>query len=233
MEYLSKAPSANRSMLVKDIVKGLHYLHSKNIVHADIHSVSLIRGANVSCPLLISEPQKNVLVSDDGHAILTDFGRAKILDELGFDTKSLAGCAAYMAPELFPTDDSVDVDVMFSKESDVYAYAMLCQKVRIQLILSLKTNLWDSRYSLGEIHSLGIRKKQRTITKSSPLSCGRKGHFAHVKYPRRYGLSWNVVGWLHQEIGPRLRESSSSWVSGNLYIFHHLLISFPWLSARC
>ena len=41
-----------------------------------------------------------------------------------------------MGPELIPTDydDSIDVDEMFSKESDVYAYAMLCQNVRIQLI---------------------------------------------------------------------------------------------------
>ena len=70
--------------------------------------------------------------------MLTDFGRAKVIGEFGFDTQSLAGCAAYTAPELLSTDSNVNVDVLFSKKSDVYAYAMLCQKVRIQLILSIE-----------------------------------------------------------------------------------------------
>ena len=41
MEYLSRKPSANRSTLVKDIAKGLHYLHLESIVHADIHLVDV------------------------------------------------------------------------------------------------------------------------------------------------------------------------------------------------
>jgi len=72
--------------------------------------------------------QNNVLVDDTGHAVLTDFGRAKVIGELGYSTQLLAGSAAYMAPELLSPDD-VDVDELFSKNSDVYAFGMLCFKV--------------------------------------------------------------------------------------------------------
>ena len=115
-----------------------------------------------------TKPQGNVLISDYGRAMLTDFGRAKVLGKLGFDSKTVAGCTAYMAPELTPgPEDNVDVDKMFSKESDVYAYAMLCQKVRIQLILSIEEISRDSRYLLEKSLSLGITHK--SINKSPPL----------------------------------------------------------------
>ena len=101
-------------------------------------------------------PQNKVLISDDGRAMLAGFGRAKVLGGLGFDIHDVAGCAAYMAPELFPSDDDINVDKMFSKESDVYAYAMLCQKVRVQLISNIEQNSRDSRYLLEQTLSLGI-----------------------------------------------------------------------------
>lgn len=66
-----------------------------------------------------------MLVDDDGYAVLTDFGRAKVIGAVGFSTPMLAGCAAYMAPELFPAND-VNIDELFSKKSDVYAFGMLC-----------------------------------------------------------------------------------------------------------
>lgn len=65
-----------------------------------------------------------------GRARLADFGRAKIIGEKGYSTSLLAGCASYMAPELFPTSEpEVDVDALFSKDSDVYAFAMVCFEV--------------------------------------------------------------------------------------------------------
>ena len=168
-----------------------------------------------------TKPQGNVLISDHGHAMLTDFGRAKVLGELGFDTKAVAGSAAYMAPELTPGgDDNVNVDKMFSKESDVYAYAMLCQKVRIQLILSMEKISRDSRYLLGKRLSLGITHK--TINKSPSLFGNIKGQSAQIRYPKCCGISWKVVGLFHQRRGLRLRRYSSSWVSDGYNILFSL-----------
>ena len=150
--------------------------------------------------------------------MLTDFGRAKVIGEFGFDTQSLAGCAAYTAPELLSTDGNVNVDVLFSKKSDVYAYGMLCQKVRIQLILSIEKNSQDSRYSLEKTLSLGIGED--TDTKSSPLFWKIGGHSAQVRYPQICGVSWKGVGLSYQAAGLRLRKSSNSWVSeGYIYLF--------------
>ena len=69
-----------------------------------------------------------MLVDDTGHATLTDFGRAKVIGAVGYDTPILAGYAPYMAPELFPQGD-VNIDQLFSQKSDVYAFGMLCFEV--------------------------------------------------------------------------------------------------------
>ena len=70
--------------------------------------------------------------------MLADFRAKALIDELSFDSQNLAGCAAYMTSELLFPDGNINMD-LFSKESDVYAYAILvCQKVCIQLILSIK-----------------------------------------------------------------------------------------------
>ena len=73
--------------------------------------------------------QHNVLVNEAGSAVLTDFGRAKVIGEAGFSTTMFAGHISSMAPELLPPDDSVDVDKLFSEKSDIYAFGMLCYKV--------------------------------------------------------------------------------------------------------
>jgi serine/threonine protein kinase len=107
--YITINPSANKLQLIKEVAVGLKYLHSENVIHGDIQC-------------------NNVLVNEQGGAVLSDFGRAKVLGEVAFSTKFLAGSAAYMAPELLPLDE-VNVDDQFSKKSDVYAFGMLCYEI--------------------------------------------------------------------------------------------------------
>lgn len=68
-------------------------------------------------------------MDDEGCALLTDFGRAKIIGEKGFSTAFLAGCAQYMSPELLTSEPEVNVDALFSRNSDVYAFAMVSFEV--------------------------------------------------------------------------------------------------------
>jgi serine/threonine protein kinase len=73
--------------------------------------------------------QTNVLVNEAGHAVLTDFGRAKVIGQQVYSTPMMAGTAKYMAPELLPLSGEVNIDELFSKKSDVYAFGMLCFEV--------------------------------------------------------------------------------------------------------
>lgn len=112
-DYLDDCPEANRLRLVLDVARGLQYLHGKDVIHANING-------------------RNILVADDGRAVLCDYGRSKIINHGGFT----AGSIRYMAPELIlkrgempetvdGKDDDFNASELLSKESDVYAFSMV------------------------------------------------------------------------------------------------------------
>jgi len=111
MHYIKGHPfeESLRHKFITDIISGLEYLHGHNVIHGDLQA-------------------NNVLVDDTNNARLSDFGRAKILGEAGYSTALLAGCAPYMAPELFPEDDT-SVDNLFTPWSDIYAFGMLAFEI--------------------------------------------------------------------------------------------------------
>ncbi|KAG6328811.1 hypothetical protein ID866_10279 [Astraeus odoratus] len=83
-EYVQN-PLVDPRPLLSDIAEGLHYLHSHEppVYHGDLQG-------------------KNVLISDDGRALLTDFGLSLLVDS------SFSGCGHvnggslnWMAPEGF------------------------------------------------------------------------------------------------------------------------------------
>jgi serine/threonine protein kinase len=67
-------------------------------------------------------------VDNSHNARLCDFGRAKVIGDAEYSTALVAGCAPYMAPELFPEDERL-VDQLFSPSSDIYAFGMLAFEV--------------------------------------------------------------------------------------------------------
>lgn len=112
----------------EDLRSGLAYIHSKGILHRDLKL-------------------QNVLIGADGHAVLSDFGVAKIFNpglrtDVGLTLeqtliavkggqKAVMGSVGYMAPE-------VEMGVAASKESDWYALGVI--------IFRLLTGIWcDSR----------------------------------------------------------------------------------------
>ena len=78
-------------------------------------------------------------MNESGHPVLTDFGRAKITGDVFYSTPLMAGTAKYMAPELLPLTDEVDIDELFSKMSDVYAFGILCFEVSHIIIITRKS----------------------------------------------------------------------------------------------
>lgn len=67
--------------LVMEVADALAYAHSRKMVHRDIKP-------------------GNIMINDEGHAVLTDFGIAKILSGPSFTaTGAMIGTPAYMSPE--------------------------------------------------------------------------------------------------------------------------------------
>jgi serine/threonine protein kinase len=78
--------------------------------------------------------QGNILIDDNGRAIITDFGLSKVMEELSGSlnrhTSFFAGSARWMAPELMSSlvrDDSRAPPITTS--SDVYAFSCVCLEV--------------------------------------------------------------------------------------------------------
>ncbi|KAI1732598.1 protein kinase domain-containing protein [Ditylenchus destructor] len=66
--------------ITADLVKGISYLHSRDVIHRDI------------------KPE-NLLIDEHGHVVISDFGLARILGDDSY-THSLYGTPKYMAPEV-------------------------------------------------------------------------------------------------------------------------------------
>jgi len=95
-------PPKNTEHLIKQILSGLEYFKSMNIVHRDI------------------KPANYIAHNDTGHVTLTDFGFANYVDKL--DPKSLkAGTLYYMPP------DQLDGNPI--PESDVWAAGVILYRM--------------------------------------------------------------------------------------------------------
>ncbi|QRV97183.1 Tyrosine-protein kinase [Ceratobasidium sp. AG-Ba] len=106
--YLSRNPHVERLNMCMQISHGLEYIHSLPMIHGDL------KGANV-------------LVSDTGVPMITDFGNAVLqYGTLQFTkTAQLPGFTArWTAPELLLSEDHTQ-----SKEADVYALGMTILEV--------------------------------------------------------------------------------------------------------
>lgn len=76
---------------------------------------------------------------------MADFGRARVIRELSYTAALLPGSAPYMAPELFPSDEwEGDMDKLFSKPSDVYAFSMVSFEV--------SHAVWPTPYASNRIY---------------------------------------------------------------------------------
>ena len=109
---------------------GLTYLHSQDVVHGDLKSVSVVADSNC-CYLLLANNslnQSNIIISPKLTPLLSDFGISQfvIANATQDDPTSTTGTTRWMAPELFVGDAIV------SKESDVWSLGMLMLEVSIQ-----------------------------------------------------------------------------------------------------
>ena len=99
----SNLPTSDVLRYASEICDGLQYAHDRGVVHRDV------------------KPE-NVLIADDGHVRLVDFGLAKLLKPSGSATTQtgrVIGTPHYLAPEQVETPGKVD------HRADVYSLGVL------------------------------------------------------------------------------------------------------------
>ncbi|KXN90942.1 Mitogen-activated protein kinase kinase kinase ANP1 [Leucoagaricus sp. SymC.cos] len=105
-EYLRKNPETPRIPVIADIISGLDYLHGINIIHTDLKA-------------------KKVLISNEGCALLADFGISRVVATVATWT-SYTGSINWMAPEILAAEDDI---LAQNAESDIWSLACTCYEI--------------------------------------------------------------------------------------------------------
>ncbi|OAX38704.1 kinase-like protein [Rhizopogon vinicolor AM-OR11-026] len=122
--YLGVNPEVDRFALIQQIASAVSYLHNCQpvVIHRDLKG-------------------SNILIDDNGQALLTDFGLSNVIEEVlvseasvrntRFATSLFAGSTRWMAPELIEalTNDDDAEPPPISTSSDVYAFACVCLEI--------------------------------------------------------------------------------------------------------
>ncbi|KAG6907683.1 hypothetical protein DXG01_007786 [Tephrocybe rancida] len=80
-QYLRSFPDADRMQMMISVVDALEYLHSKGVVHGDLHS-------------------RNILIDDSGKAVLADYGVSQVFPAEWSGNNGDSNRIRYQAPEL-------------------------------------------------------------------------------------------------------------------------------------
>lgn len=108
LKHLRENGHADVEKRLFEIAQGLAYLHSQHIIHGDL------RGSNI-------------LVDDEWHAVLADFGLAVFSDAtVGTSSSHHAGSVRWMAPELHHPQSFGLKYFRRTFASDVYSFACVC-----------------------------------------------------------------------------------------------------------
>lgn len=129
-QYISKCLNTNSFTIIKSILSGINYIHSKNIIHCDL---SL----------------NNILVDYDQNIKLCDFGLAEHLGDNDHIIKEkVYGQILYCAPESINNNK-------YSYKSDIYSLGIIIYELlnkfstemeRITMIKKFKNKMINSKY---------------------------------------------------------------------------------------
>ncbi|KIO25946.1 hypothetical protein M407DRAFT_236181 [Tulasnella calospora MUT 4182] len=103
IEHVAGHPEVNRIKLLYQAADAVSYLHQHMIVHGDIKG-------------------SNILIGDNGHSLLCDFGLTKMTHSRTSTALRGAGTVRWQSPELWDDEPK-------SLSSDVYAFGMTIAEV--------------------------------------------------------------------------------------------------------
>ena len=108
---------------ISGAAKGLRYLHSCNVIHGDLKGV---RGPYSHLTITLTHGQPNILVDNAGNARIVDFGLTTVTknpDSVWSSSDQHENTARWTAPEVLNGGG-------FSKEADIFSFAMVMIEVR-------------------------------------------------------------------------------------------------------
>ncbi|CAE6480721.1 unnamed protein product [Rhizoctonia solani] len=144
--YLEQTPDVDRCNLCIQICDGLSYMHQIGIIHGDL------KGANV-------------LISDDGAPVLTDFGNSLYSEQSMKYTETTSSnplTIRWSAAELITGLGER------SEASDVYALAMVCGNVPLKLEVLAGTLPYDGRREHTIMYLVVIKQEPPERPRSIP-----------------------------------------------------------------
>ena len=108
------------------LTDGLSYLHQVGVVHGSLKPVRFyLRRSDKLIGF-----QDNLLIDADGRIYISDFGQARLLNGEEDEHIEYAGCAPFIAPERMPKPPAFGPYSQPTRESDVYAFGLVCYEVR-------------------------------------------------------------------------------------------------------
>ncbi|KAJ7028054.1 kinase-like domain-containing protein [Mycena alexandri] len=183
--------------LLCDVIEGLKYLHSSNVVHGDLCG-------------------RNILINEHGEACLTDFGLAGFIES---DTTNRAastrgGSIRWMPPELLLVAPGTHFRRSFA--SDIWAFGCVCGEIWTEGIQPFKREqetaiivLFSSHDFATEAESPSVRPyQQRPADKMGNLMPDRLWELVQWcwKYDAAERPSTGVIADMLLEMNPRKRR---------------------------
>lgn len=102
----SLSEKKEKARIVVEIVLGMRYIHSKNVIHRDLKP-------------------NNILLSRNNHVRISDFGLA-LFDDPEVKKTNSAGSLLFMAPELLSIDDDDESEkIEYNNKIDVFAFSIV------------------------------------------------------------------------------------------------------------
>jgi len=150
-----------RGRTLRDFLDERHRLEPVEVVHIGIEVAAALDCAHRAGVIHRDVKPANILLSDDGRVLVTDFGIAKVLDGADRTTSSnLLGTVKYVAPEQV---DGLSVDA----RTDVYAVGA----VLYECLAGVPPFLRDSpgATALARLNQVPQRPSQRTAGVSASL----------------------------------------------------------------
>lgn len=147
--------------IIQSICQAVNYLHEKNIIHENIQMINILLTFN-----------KNKIVAKLGGFLISNYLEKLHYDDT--DSKYKNTQISYFAPEILHqifTSKNNDVNMIFTKESDIYALGIL-----INEIITFRDAYSYDRYSFFDEEVLC--KKKRPIIFNPNIS-NKKFYFLH------------------------------------------------------